>query len=127
MMLTHVGRRTGKIRRNVVEVFHYDREKRESFVMSGWGAESDWYLNIIKNAPVSVRTGREQFVPSFRILSPDEARMVLRQFSLEHSSESKFFMKSFFHVKGNGMSFEDVAGLVPILAFQPKGNADAEG
>lgn len=120
LLLTHVGRKTGKIRRNVVEVFWYDKNRRESFVASAWGNKSDWYLNIKKNNPISVLTGGERYVPSFRTLSIDEAQSVLKSFSTKHKRESNFFLNSFFPSERNQMAFEDLSKILPIVAFRPK-------
>jgi deazaflavin-dependent oxidoreductase (nitroreductase family) len=49
LLLTHTGRKTGKIRRNGIEVIHYDLETKESVVISAYSTRSDWYRNIAKS------------------------------------------------------------------------------
>src|SRR5690349_6750653 len=72
LLLTHAGRRTGRIRETVLKVLHYDPLTRETVVASAWGEQTDWYRNIQARGALSVRTGSERYVPRQRILPPDE-------------------------------------------------------
>jgi hypothetical protein len=38
MLLTHVGRRSGKVRQTVLAVLHFDPETREIMTISAWSA-----------------------------------------------------------------------------------------
>jgi len=46
VQLTHRGRKSGLIRRTILEVLHYDPQTREVLVVSGWEGKTDWYRNI---------------------------------------------------------------------------------
>jgi deazaflavin-dependent oxidoreductase (nitroreductase family) len=46
LLLTHAGRRTGRIRETVLKVLQYDPLTRETIVASAWGEQTDWYRNI---------------------------------------------------------------------------------
>ena len=46
LMLTHLGRKSGRRRQTVLEVVHYDFKTKECIVIAGYGAQSDWYRNI---------------------------------------------------------------------------------
>lgn len=118
LMLTHRGRKTGKTRRTCIEVIHYDPAVRESVVISAYGTRSDWYRNIAKNPPIEVRIARERYVPAFRILPTDEARRILREVFAEHPRKGKFFFKHVFRLDFSRWSFEDLASLVPLVAFK---------
>jgi deazaflavin-dependent oxidoreductase (nitroreductase family) len=77
LLLTHRGRKSGRIRKTVLEVVSYDPETHESVVVSGWGERADWYRNIQANPALEVQTGRDRYVPTQRILSADEAYAVM--------------------------------------------------
>ncbi len=47
MLLTHTGRRTGKVHRTVLAVLHFDPVTHEVKVMSAWG-RSDWVKNSLR-------------------------------------------------------------------------------
>ncbi len=72
LLLTHRGRKTGRVHQTVLEVIAYDSATRESIVLSGWGERADWYRNIEANPAMEIRIGRERYVPKQRFLSPEE-------------------------------------------------------
>ena len=61
LMLTHMGRRSGKPRRTVIEVVHHDQATDTYYAVSGWGAKADWYQNIQKNPSVMIHVGTRKF------------------------------------------------------------------
>ncbi|MGH9307402.1 MAG: nitroreductase family deazaflavin-dependent oxidoreductase [Acidimicrobiales bacterium] len=73
MMLTHVGRRSGKQYHTVLEVIAFDESLREVVVVAGLGPSTDWYRNIQASPPIQVRIGRDRFQPVVRHLDEDEA------------------------------------------------------
>jgi deazaflavin-dependent oxidoreductase (nitroreductase family) len=73
LVLTHAGRRTGRVRETALKVLRYDPATRESIVASAWGTKTDWYRNIRARPALAVRSGRDWYVPEQRLLSPDEA------------------------------------------------------
>lgn len=84
LMITHVGRKTGSLRQTVVEVVHYDPSTQECIVMSGYGAQSDWYRNIQVRPAVEVQIGHQRYRPKPRMLSPEETLAVLEEYQRHH-------------------------------------------
>jgi deazaflavin-dependent oxidoreductase (nitroreductase family) len=93
LLLVHRGRKTGRVRQNVLEVM--DRNGDEYIVMSGWGPGSQWYRNIQANPALEVRVGRRRFTPSVRFLSEDEAADSLGAYATEHPVLMKVLDKAF--------------------------------
>jgi deazaflavin-dependent oxidoreductase (nitroreductase family) len=78
LMLTHVGRRTGRVRRTVLEVVGHDPCVPEWYVVSGFGPGADWLLNIQAGPALRVDVGREHFTPVVRFLGrPERERLLL--------------------------------------------------
>jgi deazaflavin-dependent oxidoreductase (nitroreductase family) len=73
LLLTHVGRRTGRVRRTVLEVVDFDADSGTAVVMAGFGRSSDWYRNLQAHPAVQVVVGRRAFTPAQRELAADEA------------------------------------------------------
>jgi deazaflavin-dependent oxidoreductase (nitroreductase family) len=74
MLLTTVGRRTGKPRTTAVSFMPLaDR----LIVFSGWGIRSDWYRNVLANPAVQVRVGRRRFRALARLIAEPERRQEL--------------------------------------------------
>ena len=72
LLLTHRGRKSGRVYRTPLEVIQYDPATKESFVVSAWGEKADWYRNIKANPALEIRIGRGRYVPKQRFCSPEE-------------------------------------------------------
>ena len=120
IVLTHRGRKTGKLRRTAIEVVRYDEETGEIFVVSAYGGKSDWYLNITRSPPVLVQLGGRKFVPEFRMVPPEEERARLAAYYSDHTTDAKFLAKRFLHVADTEEGFVKGAGALPMVAFWPR-------
>jgi len=90
VQITHRGRKSGVLRRTVLEVLHYDPQTREVLVVSGWEGKTDWYRNIEREPALEVRIGRVHYRPVQEFLSPEEtARLILTLFR-QHPREVRF-------------------------------------
>lgn len=84
LLLEHRGRKTGLVRRTVIEVVDHD-EKRGSYVVAAaWGNQSDWYRNIEAEPNVTVEVGGERFSALARTLPGDEAAQHLNTYATRH-------------------------------------------
>jgi deazaflavin-dependent oxidoreductase (nitroreductase family) len=77
LCLSHVGRRSGRKYRTVLEVIWYEPERPRLVVMSGFGEGADWLLNLQAAGFGEVETGRWRFVADHHRLAVDEAARVL--------------------------------------------------
>lgn len=84
LMLTHLGRKSGKEYQTIVEVVRHDQEKDIYTIASGWGVKSDWFQNITAHPEVKVHVGRRQFTASALRLSDNEAETALRDYATRH-------------------------------------------
>ncbi len=80
LLLTHRGRKSGRVYSTVLEVVRYDPATHESVVVSGWGEHADWYLNIQDAPALAVETGGKRYVPTQRLLTPEEVYQALRDY-----------------------------------------------
>lgn len=128
LMLTHRGRRTGQRRQTVLEVIHHDRATRESVVLAGWGRGSDWFRNIQASPALEVETGGHRFVPSRRILSPEEAEAVYGAFEHRHPLEARVAAR-LLGLPARAAPAERRARLAayPLVAFRPATVSGAGG
>jgi deazaflavin-dependent oxidoreductase (nitroreductase family) len=83
LVLTHVGRRTGKERRTVLYVQRYDRQSREATVVSVWG-ESQWLRNIRAQPAARIEIGLQSYAPEQRFLTTDEVFAIEKRFRRRH-------------------------------------------
>jgi deazaflavin-dependent oxidoreductase (nitroreductase family) len=81
LLLTHVGRRTGRVHETVLKVLHYDPVTHESIVASAWGTRTDWYRNVQTRPALAVRTGGVWYAPEVRAVPPGEAFAVFAEWT----------------------------------------------
>lgn len=80
MLITHVGRRTGRQYRTVVEVVGFLPAGHEYVAMAGFGPAADWLRNLAAGGGREVMVGRERFPPLMRRLDEAEAAAVLGRY-----------------------------------------------
>jgi len=81
LMLTHLGRNSGRPRRVVLEVIKSEPEHNIYYIGSGWGEKANWLLNVEKTPDVRVQTGNKKFNAVATRLSPDKASEVLLDYA----------------------------------------------
>ncbi len=57
LLLTHIGRRSGRLRRTVLEPLRSDPATDSYIVCSVWGTRSDWLQNIDREPRVTITVG----------------------------------------------------------------------
>lgn len=84
LLLTHRGRKSGRVHQTVLEVARYEPFIRETVVVSGWGERSDWFHNLEAYPGPEVRTGHERYAPTQRFLSSEESRAEIVDYGCRH-------------------------------------------
>lgn len=84
LRLTHVGRRSGRRYRTVLEVLGPGPRPGEVVVMAGFGRTADRFRNISALPPVEIAIGKERFRPQARVLGHEEAAAVLADYERRH-------------------------------------------
>jgi deazaflavin-dependent oxidoreductase (nitroreductase family) len=121
LMLTHRGRKSGAVRRTVLEVVRYDPEPHESAVLSAYGDRADWYRNIKAHPPLEVRTAGQQYVPEWRTLDPDERLAALRIYERRYRAAFRAVMRYLDHsYDGSDAGLRALADSVVMVAFRPR-------
>ena len=81
LLLSHVGRRSGRRHETVLEVVQYRQAQHEAVVASGFGRGADWLRNIQANPDaVAVTIGWRRFHARYRFLSEEEAVETFRDY-----------------------------------------------
>ena len=92
MLLTHVGRHSGKVRRTVLVVLQFDATTKELYAVSAWKG-SDWYANIHAAPAVHVESGFVRYVPVQRTLSPEEIATTFLEYRTRHPIFSRLICR----------------------------------
>ena len=80
LVITHVGRRTGRHRRTVLYVQHYDRATREATVISVWGERASGCATSVRDPSPRPRRGARRHARSAAMQPRSSQRPVSRAF-----------------------------------------------
>ena len=92
MQITHVGRRSGKVRRTILAVLRFDEKTKEIYAVSAWKG-SDWYHNIQASPALQVEIGFVRYAPVQRTLSPEEITTTFMEYRKKHPIFSRMICR----------------------------------
>lgn len=120
LMLTHRGRRSGRVYRTVVEVPVYDKRTHEAVVVAGFGEKTDWYRNLLAHPALELAIGGRRYAPGQRLLTPDERESVLADYFHKHPLAARALFRALgYPYDGTDASLRAIAGALPMVAFRP--------
>ena len=122
MLLTHKGRRSGKIRQTVLAVLRFDPNTKEIMAISAWSA-SEWYKNILSAPALQVETGFTRYVPVHRSLTSEQ----IAQLFEDYRRDQPLFSRIVCRIPGwrwnsSHAEFLELANTLHGVAFRPKQN-----
>jgi len=124
LMLTHIGRNSGKPRRVVLEVIKNDAESGIFYIGSGWGEKSNWLLNIQETHEVKVHVGNSVFGVVADRLSINEVFEILLDYALRNPKAFKMLAGRLILGKELDISEQSasiLAEYISIVALRPIG------
>lgn len=123
LCLTHLGRRSGRVYRTVLEVVGVHGE--DYVVVAGLGAGADWFRNIQARPPVEVVVGRRRFPAEHRVLGEDEAVAVIAGY--EHRNRLAGPVVRFalgkllgWRYDGSDLARRRMARQLPLVGLRPR-------
>lgn len=125
VQIQHVGRRSGRPYRTVVEVIRYDTTTGEATVVAGYGHAADWYRNVCAAGRADLDFGRGARLGQVRQVGRAEAEQVLRDYLRRYrvvapvlnALLSRLVGWSF---DGSPQSVARLCAELPMLAFRPE-------
>ncbi|MGN6257575.1 MAG: nitroreductase family deazaflavin-dependent oxidoreductase [Solirubrobacterales bacterium] len=128
LLLRHRGRHSGRAHLTMLEVLSWDPTQKEAVVMSGWGARSDWYLNVLAGGAEEVQIGRRRFHPVTRALQADDAAETIERYEEQHRLAAPLFRRGLsrlakFRYDGSPEMRLRLVAALPLVAFS---SADVE-
>jgi deazaflavin-dependent oxidoreductase (nitroreductase family) len=120
LLLTHAGRRTGRVHDTVLKVLHYDPRTGESVVASAWGEAADWYRNLQARPALAVTAGRDRFVPEQRLLPPDEAFAVFEDWTRRQRTFARLMLGQIgYSIDGPEAERRALVARFPFVGLRP--------
>lgn len=116
LLLEHTGRRSGKKREVVLEVFGHPAPDTY-LVASGFGPRSQWFRNVCANSAVRVMvTGRAPAQATARVLDQAEADRALRAYVSQHARAWEAFKSVLEDTLGGAVDAPDTQ--LPIVELR---------
>jgi deazaflavin-dependent oxidoreductase (nitroreductase family) len=118
--VSHVGRTSGALHVMTAMVLRYDDATEEVVIMSAWGPDTDWMRNLRVHPAARVQLGRQEFTPSQRFLTVDEAVEVLEHFRTRHPWRVRLACRILgWPELDNDAAVRDFVSARPFVAFRP--------
>jgi deazaflavin-dependent oxidoreductase (nitroreductase family) len=121
VLLTTVGRKSGRPRRAVVDVLRHDAVTDTYYVASAYGARSDWYRNLEANPTLRVQVRWRRFPARAIFLSQEETEDMLVDFWRRHRLYSRATMRLVGLKAASEEEVRAVARQMRLVAIQPEG------
>ncbi len=119
LLLTSIGRKTGKARHTPLE-YEYSQSEDCYRVSPGWGGHTDWYKNIRHNPNVTVQVGRRIFQAVAEPAPDEEAAKFMQGISQRHPDMDKVWSRwSDRPVDGSWESYVHAARFFPSVRLKP--------
>jgi deazaflavin-dependent oxidoreductase (nitroreductase family) len=119
MVLTVPGRKSGRPRSTPMTPFEF---RDALYVVAGYPG-ADWAANARAAGTGTLSRGRRSREVKIVELPPEEARPVLREFSVRVPVGVTFAKRSGLVREGTADEFEALAGRVAVFRFEPIGSA----
>jgi deazaflavin-dependent oxidoreductase (nitroreductase family) len=125
LLLTHRGRRSGRLYRTILEVVGWDPDRREAIVMSGFGAHANWRLNALAGGAIEVQIAGLRFEPRVRSPERKEAADVVADYERRNRIAGPIVRAILswlagFRYDGSAESRSRLVETLPVLAFSPR-------
>ena len=124
LRLTHVGRRSGRHYRTVLEVIGAGPSPGEVIVVAGIGGSAGWYRNVQAGPAIEVAIGRDRFPQVYRTLGSVEACAVLADYERYNRWAAPVIRRVLTWLVG--WDYDDstdarqrLARELPVVAFRP--------
>ena len=120
MLITTIGRKTGKRRETMVDVMDYNEANDTYYIEAAYGTRADWYKNIQSNPIFEAQVGRRKFKAHAGALTTEGAAELLVRFYRQKPAYTRSVMAM------AGMKFKDENELremgknLTLLAVKPE-------
>ncbi|MBE1537927.1 nitroreductase family deazaflavin-dependent oxidoreductase [Actinomadura algeriensis] len=119
MLLTHIGRKSGRPRQAVIEVI--ERGPDGYVAASGFGVRADWYQNVLKTPDVTIQVGRRVIPVTAEVLAKEDGAELMALYGPRNPRTAKRLCSIMgFAIDGSVEDFRAVGERVPFVRFVPR-------
>ena len=119
VIITHLGRKTGRVYRTTVEVVRFEPTARAWTVAAAWGSPPAWYLNISARPALAIEAAGHRFPnPDQQTLHPSEAARALGEYVAKHRIAGPVIARLLgWPSLASCGSIETITSVVPLVRF----------
>jgi deazaflavin-dependent oxidoreductase (nitroreductase family) len=118
LLLTHIGRKSGKRRQTVLEIIHLLPEEQQYFVVSGFGSHSQWFQNIQLEPRVTIQVGSKHMTALAQQLKPDQAEIVFLVYTQRNPQVVRMLAKMIgYNVPHTPEGYRAFGRVIPVISF----------
>lgn len=122
VLINHIGRRTGRPRRVVVEVVARERATGTVTVASGFGPGADWYRNLRARPDVTIQVATRRTPVRAVPLTPEQGGEAMVTYARRHGRAARALSRYLgFVVDGSAGDYRAVGRKIPFVRFEPRG------
>ncbi|MBI5965507.1 MAG: nitroreductase family deazaflavin-dependent oxidoreductase [Chloroflexi bacterium] len=120
MLITHIGRKSGKQFDSMVDVMDYDKATDTYYIEAAYGTRADWVRNIQASLNFSARVGKRKFTARAMPLSNENTADMLIKFYRAKPAYTRSVM-AMVGLKFNGEEdLRALASKLMLLAIKPE-------
>ena len=124
VLVEHIGRTSGQVRKTVLEVVGHDRASDTYYIASAWGKRAQWYQNLLATPQNTIQVGRRHLHVCAETLPPAEGARVLLDYRQKHPLAAHELSRVLVGTNLAQASPEELERLVqesvPIVALRPQ-------
>ena len=115
----HIGRKSGLLRRTVVEIIRYDEEEDYYVIVSGYGEKADWYQNLMKTPEINAQVGGRRFDGVAARLPEPEALSEFQDYARRYPSALKYLGRLMgLQIEGTEEELVQLSQVLPVLRIK---------
>jgi len=80
ILIDHVGRKTGKLHRVVVEVVEWEKGTGNVIVVAGYGEQTQWYKNLREQPNTTIQIGSRKCAVAVELLAPQDREDIIARY-----------------------------------------------
>jgi deazaflavin-dependent oxidoreductase (nitroreductase family) len=122
LLLHHRGRKTGLLRRTVLEVVRHDERNGTYYVAAGFGVRSNWYQNLLAYPDARIEVGLRSFDVRAREIGVTEAADLMADYARRHPVAARTLARFMgFAVDGTEADYRALPALgLHFVALEPR-------
>jgi len=121
LYLEHTGRKSGQVRRAVIEVVRHDPDSGAYIVASGFGEKSDWYQNLMHTPDAVIQVGRKRLAVTATRLDAESAEEEILDYARRHPTAIRSlsgFMG--YPLEETEAGYRRLGSMLPMVQFLPR-------